>query len=562
MPRGIATAIARWVLVVWGGTLALALVMLVPTILIVRGVASDVRAALANDDYLAAVEQARGLEIPADVCRLALLLPGAYSLQFVPGVGHWVQSANLVCDIAHDVGHGSDLSKVQAAVKLVADASLQDVRLDRKFVQSALSAAIEAEPYIERALGNVQRLNALALPGDIGTRVDNVATAWPPNRIQELQTLLDVAPNLLGFDQPRTYFVALQSEAEMRALGGFLGQYAIVRISAGIPQVLEVGTNINLQTPKEPGVKLLPNTEVLTLTNNPMAVNSNLAPHGPDVAKLWLNIWKQQTGQQLDGALALDVETAAQLVEAGGDVLTKPDGTRLTDAKAISDYAQNGVYFDFDGPDQAGDPRKAYQLAVFRDLLQRAAASVFTFDSMLRVLPTAFAEGRVLIHFRDRVLQEKIKDSPVAKDLRRQPNLLFVTWNNYSGNKFDYYIEPTGKLRCVADGMELRMQVFANADPKREYPAYIQQRLELPSETRPSVRDQWLLVMPRGSNVRWVSVDGNVAAHQVVQYAGRQVVQLILDTVAGERHEVRVGLGGLSNADLQIIGTAPVTTSC
>ena len=41
-----------------------------------------------------------------------------------------------------------------------------------------------------------------------------------------------------------------------------------------------------------------------------------------------------------------------------------------------------------------------------------------------------------------------------------------------------------------------------------------------------------------------------------VDLGGRPVVQLLLDTVAGERHDVRVGLGGLSSADLQVIGSS------
>lgn len=562
MPRGIVAAIVRWVVIVWVATLALAAILLIPSVLIVRHIADDVRGALARDDYSAAAASAANLQFPANACRVALLMPAAYSLQVVPGVSHWVHAANRVCDIGYDVGAVAKMPKVIEVAASMNGAAIDEVRFDSRFVRRAVDAAVEAEPYLHRALDNVRLLDELALPGDFGQRVHRVATTWPTQRVRELHSLLGVTNHLLGFDRPRTYFVALQSEAEMRALGGFLGQYAIVRIANGVPTVLEVGANTSLQTPTKPGVTLLPNTDVLTLTDNPMPVNSNLSPQGPDVGALWVYAWEQQSGQRLDGALAIDVETAAQLMAADGDALTKPDGTQLRDAKAIADYAQNGVYFDFDGPDQAGDPRKAYQLGVFRDLLQSAASSVFTFESMLRILPTAMTEGRVLIYFDEASIQEEIAATNAAKDLRQQPNLMYVTWNNWSGNKFDYYIEPKATARCVANGLELQVSVTASADPKGQYPPYIKQRLELPSETRPSVRDQFLLVMPRGSNVRWLTVDGRVARYDIVPFAGRPVAQLLLDTVAGETHTVRAGLGGIDRASIQVIGSAPHTIRC
>ncbi len=563
MPRGTARTIATWLALIWVCSFVLACIVLLPSILTIRNTAADVRSALAAHDYSAAADSAASFTTPSDACRLSLLLPAPLTLRAVPGVSPYMQALQLGCEAVYGVAVASDTDTVRAvAARLTAAPSLRSLTVDGTLAEQALAALDNASPYIANGLNQLQQLDALGLGGSWGSQIHALAVKWTPARFRDVQALAAVAPSLLGIDQTRTYFVALESNAEMRATGGFIGQYAIVQVSGGSVKILHVGPNTELVQPATSGVTLLKGTAVVTQTENPMWVNTNLSPHGPDVGALWLDGWKQTTGQQLDGAIGIDITTAARLAAAAGGTLTKPDGTVLSSAAEISAYAQNGVYFDFDGPDKSGDPRKAYQLAALRTLLQHASASMLNIGSLWDVLPGVIAENRVLITFADPALQARIASSPVAHDLTQHSEDVVVAWNNWSGNKFDYYMQVAGSAKCTASGADLLFDVRSTALAGKHYPAYIGQRLDAPAETRASVRDQFLFVLPVGADVRWLSVDGRIAQYQVTLLGDRPVAQLLLDTMAGQRHVVRMGVGGSAVSSVQVQGARAVAVGC
>ena len=563
MPRGTARTIATWIALIWVCSFVLACLVLVPSMLSIRNTADDVQSALAAHNYSAAADSAASFTTSSDACRLSLMLPAPLTLRVVPVVSRYVEAMQIGCEAIYGVAVASDTETVRAvAARLTAAPSLRELSVDAALAEQALAALDNAAPYIANGLVQLQQLDALDLGGSLGSRIHGLATRFTPERFTAVQSLASVAPAMLGIDKPRTYFVALESNAEMRATGGFLGQYAIVQVDAGKVSIVQVGPNTELVQPVRSGVKLLTGTDVITQTANPMWVNTNLSPHGPDVGALWLDGWQQTTGQALDGAIGIDITTAAALAAAAGGSITKPDGTVLTSALAISSYAQNGVYFDFDGPDKSGDPRKAYQLAVLRELLQHASKSILNVDSLWRVLPGVIAENRVLLTFADPALQAKIAASPVAHDLAQHSDGVVVAWNNWSGNKFDFYMQVAGSAVCTVGGADLRFDVRSTAVAGKQYPAYIGQRLDLPTEKRASVRDQFLFVLPAGADVRWLSVDGRIAQYQVTLLGERPVAQLLLDTLAGQKHVVRMGIGGSAVSSVQVQGARAVAVGC
>lgn len=158
--------------------------------------------------------------------------------------------------------------------------------------------------------------------------------------------LLPAVPALFGCNQPQKYFVAFTSSAEARALGGLIGQYAVVEIDCTSISVKEIGINAQLQNTdvflqaqeKYPDVFLGKNTEW---------VNSNLFPDGQLVGSTWLAAYKEQTGQQLDGAIALDVPFLVDLAVLSGFSFKDKSGNSLTSKKQILNYLLNGIYFDY-----------------------------------------------------------------------------------------------------------------------------------------------------------------------------------------------------------------------
>jgi len=88
---------------------------------------------------------------------------------------------------------------------------------------------------------------------DLLTLVDRLGTAVSTGR----QTL-ELAPAVLGVQEPRRYFVAVHNNAEVRGTGGLVGAYAVLRIDDGRIALDRVGTNTDFRTASAPVVDLGP----------------------------------------------------------------------------------------------------------------------------------------------------------------------------------------------------------------------------------------------------------------------------------------------------------------
>ncbi len=62
---------------------------------------------------------------------------------------------------------------------------------------------------------------------------------------EEYRDVIEHAPVLLGFEEPKTYLILFLNNTEMRPGGGFIGSYATVRMTKGHPEVLVLeGTEV------------------------------------------------------------------------------------------------------------------------------------------------------------------------------------------------------------------------------------------------------------------------------------------------------------------------------
>lgn len=117
----------------------------------------------------------------------------------------------------------------------------------------------------------------------------------------ELDTLLKVSPALIGVDQPKKYLIAFQNSAEARGTGGILGAYAIVESNKGSLKVIETGSNEPLYGSSLEKIPIdVPDEYRRLYGENPAILqNSNLSPHFPYGAEIWLALWKKSLVKHL-----------------------------------------------------------------------------------------------------------------------------------------------------------------------------------------------------------------------------------------------------------------------
>src|SRR3954447_20145159 len=266
----------------------------------------------------------------------------------IPWVGGPFNTLRTVASTARDVTRGL-LPDVIATAGVLSPEKLRVAgdKLD-------LAALSSAAPRLDRA-------SAEANAADLGLRRDT-GTTWlgAANRGRsQFLTLLDglrgtltnadaasrLMPPMLGADGPRNYLLAFENDAEARGLGGLTGAYAILHADHGRVTFTRFGNDGDLAKPVNVDLGTEYTNRYLPLGAEDLFLNSDVSPHFPYAAQIWLAMWKHKTGQILDGALATDPTALSYLLGAtgpaklaDGTVVTADNVVALTESRAYVRY--------------------------------------------------------------------------------------------------------------------------------------------------------------------------------------------------------------------------------
>src|SRR5262249_33529772 len=135
--------------------------------------------------------------------------------------------------------------------------------------------------------------------------------------------LLGTAGWLLGVGQPRNFLVQTLDRAELRATGGFTGNYGVLSIHNGKVDPFEL-YNVNDieygyktngwifgRRPPSPYSSWWP-------FGNWGLRDSNLSPDFPTSAKIIIDVFKNETGQQVDGVIQFSPVVIAHVLKVTG----------------------------------------------------------------------------------------------------------------------------------------------------------------------------------------------------------------------------------------------------
>ena len=345
--------------------------------------------------------------------------------------------------------------------------------------------------------------------------------------------LLPAIPALFGCNQPQKYFVAFTSSAESRALGGLIGQYAVVEIHCTSISVKEIGTNAQLQNSdvflqaqkKYPDVFLGKNTEW---------VNSNLFPDGALVGSTWLAAYKEQRGQQLDGAIALDVPFLVDLAVLSGFSFKDKSGNSLTSKKQIVDYLLNGIYFDYPVDNIK---RKSIQLELSQQMISSLSKNTASKLKILKLFSKTVIENRIFIYRPDLYNKTYIKNSPIFYNLDPTSKFIYIGANNLSGSKFDFYNDFHYTLgKCENNSYVLRVQIKNNAVASTKFPEYVNNRLEKAPVEGVGSSTQILVVLPIGTTPPTWKAPNNWSGGALRLSAGNFVATMVGTVQAGQSY--------------------------
>jgi hypothetical protein len=153
-------------------------------------------------------------------------------------------------------------------------------------------------------------------------------------------------PEFLGADGPRTYFIAIQNNADQRGTGGAVLGYALVRFNQGKFDILRGGGIKNIDNKRfgfhvgyPAGIQWY-----LDQSHNAARINNgaNYTADFPLVGRSWTKMAQVATGDHIDGVIAIDPFAIADALKGQGplDVPAYPKPIDSTNLVQVTEHNQ------------------------------------------------------------------------------------------------------------------------------------------------------------------------------------------------------------------------------
>jgi hypothetical protein len=206
-----------------------------------------------------------------------------------------------------------------------------DGRIDLKPLLDAAPTLALADSTTAHARDAVAAIDTSRLIGQIAGPVSKVrdGLARASEALDAASKVATLLPPMLGADGPRTYLLVSLNSAELRSDGGIVGAVAVLHAENGSVDLVEQRTTLAFPATAQ---------SVLPLTADELRVHTDrlgrwiqdtvFTPDFPRSAQLISAIWKQSTGQVVDGVIATDPVAVSYLLAATGPVAA-PGGTEL-----------------------------------------------------------------------------------------------------------------------------------------------------------------------------------------------------------------------------------------
>ena len=311
-----------------------------------------------------------------------------------------------------------------------------------------------AKSYVQVVQGNYSADSANKSAEQVSTDIDRVFTAlnFPVAKQiisafgvnfssikDELRAVVEVGPVLAGADKPKKYLISFQNSAEARGTGGILGAYALVELDKGSLKVLKTGSNASLYGISLTEIPVDVPKEFLKLYGKNPAIlqNSNLSPHFPYGAEIWLGLWKTKFKEDLDGVIAVDPTALSYILRATGPITLK-SGEKITTDNVVAETLKTAYERYADD----NDARKQYLVDIMNATAAKLTAGQFSKLTMAKALRDGIVANRILIYSTNKKVEDKLSNVRLGGYMKTEPNNEFRTViQNIDASKLDYYLE-------------------------------------------------------------------------------------------------------------------------
>ena len=359
-----------------------------------------------------------------------------------------------------------------------------------------------------------------------------------------------VADQLLGYDKPRRFFVAVQNNAESRATGGYIANYGILVADDGHVTLPAFRRTSEFDAKGAPHRTLhAPKDYLRRYSRFDVSrewTNVNMSPNLPTVGAVIADQYQQFSGTRVDGVIAVDPIGLAHLLRLTGPVQV-PGWPTPINSRNVVRISLHDEYIAFDN-----------QIDNRIDFLGRVAKTVF--DRLTngglgdlvkagRVVHDATSSRHLQFWATDADAQRFFAATDSAGAVGRlHGDALMVTTQNAAGNKVDFYLHRSVSYDATVapDGDAKRVNATVTVTLRNDAPSKGQPKYVIgPFDSRftPGQNRLFLTVYsPLAATA--ATLDGKPLDVQGAAEFGRLAHSVFVDVPAGSTRTVVFRLGG------------------
>ena len=354
-------------------------------------------------------------------------------------------------------------------------------------------AAVHAKSYISSLGGEYDRASLDKQSGNLAADINHIFTDLNVPVVKQIASALGVdftpirdeavatvkaSSWLAGADAPKRYMIAFQNSAEARGTGGILGAFAIVEMNKGAFTVIRTGSNAVLYSLKDVPVKVPAEFTKLYGKNPAILQNSNLSPHFPYGAEIWMGLWKKQFGEQLDGVIAVDPSALSYVLQATGPITLK-SGEVITSENVVAETLQKA----YKRYETNNDARKQYLVDIMNAAAAKITSGQFSKVGMAKAIKRGLIENRILMYSRDKFAEAELASVRLGGYLTTTPNNEFrAVIQNIDASKLDYYLQKTVTIESKScknvQQTQVRVKLTNTLKTGKGLPAYVLTRAD------------------------------------------------------------------------------------
>jgi|GEM_PF-5580465 len=300
--------------------------------------------------------------------------------------------------------------------------------------------------HLENAVAFARRVNFSALPSSLvkpsdEQRITSLLAQWPAihSTLLTVKGWLPLAPTLLGISKPEKLLFLMQDRSELRATGGFMGNYGVATISGAKLDPFSLRNTYLLDYPYlgSHGSYPLPPQYAWWPFSNFAMRDANLSGDFPTSARLIMKIYAAESGQSVQGVVAftpVPVELALQMigpvrVPGYPDVVT---ASNLENLIHIHQLADNQPFLE----------RKAFTAALAQVVLGKIRAmSSSQLIKLMKTELTCLTTKDIQMYFADPQAEGLLQRYGVSGAIASPPgDAVSIIDANVGGNKASQFV--------------------------------------------------------------------------------------------------------------------------